>query len=489
MPGASDDLDLPRAGDLELAFTLPNALFLVVAETTMAIASLLIVLVSTNLNSMPAGLAQFLALRVSVKNVMLLTGFMVGWPTLFWCCGLYDAKHLRGFRREAVGVLSACSMGTVLALLFPLTSVSGALQIAQLRHFWMLTVSSEFLIRGVRCALAHKRRARRPQRVIIAGSGRRAARLHRTLREDPHTGYEILGFVDTDSACPRQLPNVRPLGTLDHLEEVLMRQAVDDVFITLPVKSQYLEIQRAIRICELAGVRVKYPADVFTSSLAKSRFEAGEGSPVVAMHMVAHDFRVPVKRVIDVAGALAALVVLSPVMLITAVAIKLTSRGPIVFRQQRYGLNKRRFDMYKFRTMVPNAEQLQAQLEDRNEASGPVFKIKHDPRITPLGRFLRRSSIDELPQLWNVVLGHMSLVGPRPLPIRDVTLFTRPSDMRRFSVRPGITGLWQVSGRSNLSFERWVELDLRYIDRWSLTLDFLILLRTVRAVLTKTGAA
>jgi len=171
-----------------------------------------------------------------------------------------------------------------------------------------------------------------------------------------------------------------------------------------------------------------------------------------------------------------------------AVAVELTSSGPALFAQERFGYMKRRFRMYKFRTMVADAERFQGDLEAQNEAAGPVFKIRADPRITALGRFLRRTSLDELPQLWNVLVGEMSLVGPRPLPTRDVDRFSEPWLMRRFSMRPGLTCLWQIGGRSDLSFQRWIALDLEYIDRWSLWLDTLILLKTIPAVFSGTGA-
>ena len=180
--------------------------------------------------------------------------------------------------------------------------------------------------------------------------------------------------------------------------------------------------------------------------------------------------------------------ILSPVLTCAALAIKLTSRGPVLYAQDRYGLYRRRFKMYKLRTMVKGAEALQTSLEHLNEASGPVFKIKHDPRMTRVGRFLRRTSIDELPQLVNVLRGEMSLVGPRPLPLRDVGRFSEAALVRRFSVRPGLTGLWQISGRSDLSFERWMELDMQYIDQWSLGLDLKIIAKTIPAVLKATGA-
>jgi len=204
--------------------------------------------------------------------------------------------------------------------------------------------------------------------------------------------------------------------------------------------------------------------------------------------VVSDDYRLAIKRGLDIVGAVVGLIVLAPIMAAVALAVKLTSRGPVLFAQARYGWRKRHFRMYKFRTMVMDAEMLQGALESRNEAAGPVFKMEHDPRVTPLGRFLRRSSLDELPQLWNVLRGDMSLVGPRPLPTRDVHRFNESALMRRFSVMPGLTCLWQVSGRSDLSFDRWVELDLEYIDRWSLLLDFTILGRTLPAVLRGNGA-
>jgi len=231
-----------------------------------------------------------------------------------------------------------------------------------------------------------------------------------------------------------------------------------------------------------------YRADIFDLALARPHLVSP--SSRVELRVVTEDgIGIALKRGIDVVGALAGLVVLGPLLLAVAVAIRLTDGGPVLFAQQRYGLNRRRFRMLKFRTMVQNADKLQASLEAVNEAKGPVFKIARDPRITPLGRVLRRTSIDELPQLLNVLGGDMSLVGPRPLPLRDVARFTRPADMRRFSVRPGITGLWQVSGRSNLDFETWNTLDLQYIDNWSLALDFTIFARTIPAVLRGTGAS
>jgi len=202
-----------------------------------------------------------------------------------------------------------------------------------------------------------------------------------------------------------------------------------------------------------------------------------------------HGWSVVVKRTLDFCLSYVLLVLLSPLLLVTGLLIKVTSLGPIFFAQERVGLNKRRFRLYKFRTMIAEAEQKFSEVEHLNEVSGPVFKIKDDPRITAIGKFLRRTSIDELPQLFNVLKGDMSLVGPRPLPLRDVDGFGKDWQRRRFSVRPGITCLWQVNGRSDLPFENWMELDMEYIDEWSLWLDFKILAQTIPAVLRGSGAA
>jgi exopolysaccharide biosynthesis polyprenyl glycosylphosphotransferase len=261
------------------------------------------------------------------------------------------------------------------------------------------------------------------------------------------------------------------------------------VHVGLPVKSHYREIQNTIRVCERIGVKLMYGADIFGTELARPCVATPGMSARIELQVVAEGPAVFVKRLIDIVGAAVLLVVLSPLMLIAALAVKLTSEGPIIFSQERCGLNRRRFRMLKFRTMVVNAEQLQAALESQNEVQGAAFKIARDPRITPIGRILRRTSIDELPQLINVLRGDMSLIGPRPLPNRDVSRFTRTTDMRRFSVRPGCTGLWQVSGRARLIFDEWIRLDLHYIDNWSLLLDFRILARTIPAVIRGEGAA
>jgi exopolysaccharide biosynthesis polyprenyl glycosylphosphotransferase len=322
------------------------------------------------------------------------------------------------------------------------------------------------------------------RRVVIVGSGPRALRVARQL---DHT-QELLGFVDSNTTPADPAVERLKLGGLDDLERVLMTHALDEVVIALPVKSHYEEIQRVIDLCEHTGTESKYLADVFACAAARMHADLVATLPLVSTRVAVDPRTAALKRAIDVVGALLALALALPLMLLIALAVKLSSEGPVFFVQERFGRNKRRFPMIKFRTMVAGAEEMQDALEPRNESRGPVFKIRDDPRITPVGRFLRRTSLDELPQLLNVLRDEMSLVGPRPLPIRDVLRFREAWLMRRFSVRPGITGLWQVSGRSEVAFDDWTAMDLHYIEHWTLGLDLRILARTIPAVLTGRGA-
>jgi exopolysaccharide biosynthesis polyprenyl glycosylphosphotransferase len=265
---------------------------------------------------------------------------------------------------------------------------------------------------------------------------------------------------------------------------------VDEVAIYLPFGSFYRYSAEVANLCQQHGIIMRFNSDIFGIKTSRWRAEEFDGDQYIATYTGSGEFWPrTAKRLFDIVVASCALFLLSPVLATAAIAIKLSSPGPIFFLQDRIGLNKRRFTIFKFRTMVPNAEKLMAVLEKHNEVTGPVFKIRNDPRITPIGRLLRRSSIDELPQLLNVLKGDMSLVGPRPLPVRDYEGFNEDWQRRRFSVKPGITCLWQVNGRSEISFEQWMRLDLQYMDEWSLWLDLKILAKTVPAVLKGAGAA
>jgi exopolysaccharide biosynthesis polyprenyl glycosylphosphotransferase len=437
------------------------------------------------------GVQAFLQMRISVKNVLLLAVFGASMQVCLNAFGLYEERRFADPTNYVLRLIAACLVGMTPVILFPLASRTGAFGPVTVGYFILATVTALLAVRGVIWLVAAAPSARVEERhVLIVGSGPRALRLyHELATHRGDDGIRIAGFVDTNSNPLADEVSQRLLGDLQQLESILMRQVIDDVLITLPIKSCYEQIQSTIALCERLGVRAAYLADVFQSSLARPSFEQTGQIPVVRMHMVANDTRLVIKRGLDMAIASIGLVLLTPILGLIALAIRLDAPGPVIFAQERFGFNKRRFRMFKFRTMITDAEALQAALEDKNEAAGPVFKIKDDPRVTRVGKFLRKTSLDELPQLWNVLRGDMSLVGPRPLPLRDVHRFSESWLMRRFSVRPGVTGLWQVSGRSDLTFARWVALDLQYIDRWSLGLDLKILAMTVPAVLKGRGAA
>lgn len=279
----------------------------------------------------------------------------------------------------------------------------------------------------------------------------------------------------------------RPLGHLSDLPQVLHAEAVDQVLFFPPLHRP-AEVTRALESCELVGVPASFHVELPRPSAAAPRVVARGGFPFVTFDVAPKPAAaLAVKHGIDALAAALGLVVLAPLLAAIAVAIWATMGRPILFAQERAGLHGRRFRMLKFRSMRRDAEQLKAGLQAQNEMSGPVFKIARDPRITPLGQLLRRSSLDELPQLFNVLVGQMSLVGPRPLPLHEQQAIVG-WQRRRLSMKPGLTGLWQVSGRSHVDFESWMRLDLEYIDRWTLALDLALLVRTIPAVLLGRGA-
>ncbi len=455
---------------------------------------LLVVFAVSNAGRMPEGADDFLQSRISVKNVILLVLFLVAWSTAFATAGLHRAPSKQSLWRQALLIVRACTVGVLPLPLFALTSESGAFQMWMVGAFWMTAVAVEIAGRSSITVVARylERRAASKLNLIIVGSGRRTLRLFEEITARQSLQYQVLGFVDSPGAHD-VAPEIRTrmLGSLDELESLLARNPVDLVLVTLPVSSCYAAIQHAISACERVGVEVQVDlSDFFSLSLARPRFDQADEFPAMRLTtVVTEDYRLVIKRLFDLCAAAGGLIALMPVLMVCAGLVKMSGRGPILFTQQRYGYNRRLFRMYKFRTMVDDAERLQASLEDQNEAIGPIFKIRRDPRITPIGRILRKTSLDELPQLINVLKGDMSIVGPRPMSIRDVERFTEARLMRRFSVRPGITCLWQVSGRSDTSFDTWVQLDLAYIDNWSLSLDARILLKTVPAVISGTGAA
>jgi exopolysaccharide biosynthesis polyprenyl glycosylphosphotransferase len=326
-------------------------------------------------------------------------------------------------------------------------------------------------------------------KVLIIGTGRRAQNLAEMLNRHNEWGIHILGYLDTDPGhVDETVLNGKVLGTVHEIEEMLTSRVVDEVILAVPRNSLSF-MEEIVSACEEQGVRFRLMADVFDLQVARMRMVEMDGIPLLTFDPVAQNEEILlVKRLMDLILVLSAMPLLLPVMGLIALAIKLDDGGPIFFIQERVGLRKRIFPMMKFRSMVVDAEAKLKEIEHLNEAEGPNFKITHDPRITRVGRFIRKASLDELPQLLNVIRGHMSLVGPRPMSQRDVELFDSGIQRKRFSVKPGLTCIWQISGRSNLSFEKWLELDLKYIDEWNLWMDLKILFKTIPVVLKGSGA-
>lgn len=313
--------------------------------------------------------------------------------------------------------------------------------------------------------------------IILAGSPQRMDELERSLTPVQRLEINIVEKIDLEG------------NGIQRLVEAMHRESVGRVLLAFDPR-QSDNLQKAIAACETEGVEAWVAADFVRASIARPTYESLGATPMLVFRVTPDlSWALLVKAVMDRAGALVGLVVLSPVFLLVALGVRLTSRGPVIFKQQRAGQHGRPFTMYKFRSMRTGAEMEQAELQAYNQMSGPVFKVENDPRITPFGRWLRRTSLDELPQLANVLLGHMSLVGPRPLPLYEVDNFELTAHRRRLSMKPGLTCLWQISGRNTVrDFNDWVKLDVKYIDNWSLGLDLTILLRTIPVVLFGRGA-
>jgi exopolysaccharide biosynthesis polyprenyl glycosylphosphotransferase len=402
---------------------------------------------------------------------------------LFAGRGLYGRRESRP---SSAQILGALFQATVICLIFAL--VSGD-QFTSYYIFYGSLVFAALYITGFRLAfesftLPVLRSVGYRRRAVLVGTGDQIERVANALQASPRSAYEPVGFISPE---PRPENGLRSLGTLDDLPKRVREHAVDEVIIADPDFPQ----ERAVELidqCHEAGVTVRIAPSTMEVLMQRAEFVPGEGVPLFELRPpVFEGLDYVAKRCLDVVVALLLTILLSPLLLVTALLVRLTSRGPILHRGVRPGMHEHPFSCLKFRTMYLGAEQEQESLEPQNEKSGAIFKLRDDPRVTPVGRLLRRLSIDELPQLFNVLRGEMSLVGPRPLPVRD---FERLEawHRRRYLVLPGMTGLWQVSGRSDLGFDDLVQLDFLYIERWSPFLDLAILFRTIPAVLRRRGA-
>ena len=460
------------------------------ADALLGAGILLAVIVGSNLDRMPQGLEEFLAFRLSLKNVVLLTAFGVAWPAVLALCGLYAPARLREGKGEWPRLVVAAAVACVLAMVFPLTSRSGAVRPEHALLFALMVAPATA---AVRAAVRVAQRLARPiaaRNVVIIGSGPRACAAYLELKGNRRISYDILGFVDDTTVSPPAGAFMRCLGGLQQFEAILAEHVVDEVRIALPIKSMYDVSQRAIGVCERVGVEFSYPLDTFQHALTWQKLSRHQGRSTLNGAPVPNEEDLPLKRAFDVVVALTMLVLLAVPIVLIALAVKITSRGPVLFVQQRYGKNKRLFRMYKFRSMRVDAEaELRRKPELYEEYLRGNFKLPEDrdPRITALGRLLRKSSLDELPQVWNVLRGDMSVVGPRPIVPAEVGQYQAVASLL-LALKPGLTSMWVVEGRSSVGYPRRAQLELQYVRNWSLFRDLMILLRTVPVVLRGTGA-
>lgn len=439
-------------------------------------------------------IALLVGRTIQVHTIAAMVILFFAWNAFFTLMGLYRSKRLAPALPQIADVLQASGWATILlavvSVMFRVRTVTPIVLLRFLPMTICCLTASRLILRQI--LKFFRLRGRNLRNVVVVGTNQRATGFAEDLLARPELGYRVVGFVDDIWAGPQaeQFGPSALLSSITGFRGFLRAHVIDEVIIALPVKTFYDQTNDLIRTCREHGVIVRVLTNLFDTSAAATVIYELASAPVVTVSSVPIDaLRQVAKRGVDILGSTILLTLSSPLLIAAYVLIKLDSRGPAIFAQERVGLNKRRFCIYKFRTMVVDAEKLQAKLESQNEAQGPVFKIRNDPRITRVGRLLRKTSIDELPQLFNVLRGDMSLVGPRPLPVRDYTGFNQDWQRRRFSVRPGITCLWQVSGRSSITFDQWMRLDLEYIDQWSLWLDIKILARTIPAVIKGTGAA
>lgn len=393
-----------------------------------------------------------------------------------------DILLLRIFRASVVGLLG------LLALSFAL-QVGHHLSRTLILAFGLSVVLSLYASRRLLLRLL-KARARNAwvHNIVLVGSAEEARPLVEVLRRHADWGMRLVGVVRSDDGQVTEVSGAQVLGRLADMPRILERHAVDEVLVAGSSLSVHT-LREVADSCEEVGVRFSMDANFLGLSISRAQLSDLDGWHVLSFSSTPEDAEgLAVKRAMDVVLSGLALLALSPVFLLTALAIKLEDGGPVFFGQQRSGLYGRTFTMWKFRSMVVDAEAKKAALMAQNEMGGPVFKMKQDPRITRVGRFIRKTSIDELPQFWNVFVGSMSLVGPRPPIPAEVEKYER-WQRRRLSMKPGITCIWQVSGRNNIDFETWMKLDLEYIDNWSLFLDVKLLVRTVPVVLLGHGAS
>ncbi len=433
---------------------------------------------------------SYLPLFPFLWHLNLLWGVFVIWSILFYLTGLYRDWRGEGFWREIWGVFKAVFISslilgfTVFALKYQFVSRIFIFFFALFDFFFVLVART--CIRQL--ILFSNKKIERFRIILIVGTDERAVSLAQNIERHKDLGLRILGFLSIGDASPPPKINGHPvLGLARDLPQILEKEIVDEVIFAIP-QEELKKMDKLFLLCEERGITARVAINFFPHSIAKTHLEELDGLPLLTFTTTPkNELLLLLRRIFDFVGSLILILTLSPVFLLITLGIRLDSPGPAVYRQVRCGLNGRRFTFYKFRSMVQEAEVRKGDLLAYNIMAGPVFKMKNDPRVTRLGRFLRKTSLDELPQLFNVLRGDMSFVGPRP-PIPEEVEKYEGWQRRRLSMKPGITGLWQVSGRNQIDFHQWMKLDLEYIDNWSIWLDVKILIKTIPVVLLGKGA-
>lgn len=433
----------------------------------------------------PGGEAAFWG-QALPEPVFAIALFVSAWVLTLWLHGAYRLRALWSIGSETRVVLRALAVFTLVSFSFLYLA-----KMPDVSRAYMIVLTGVLLASamGVRVILRWsferaRRRGKNLRSLLVLGTGTQARNFAEKLEGHPELGLSILGFLG--EPAPDLPERWRHLGPIERLPDLIHSEVVDEVAICL-VTEDWALIESIATLCETEGKIVRMPVPLPRLSIATSHVEDLDGTPVVSLLSGPRSaMALAVKRGIDLIGGSLGLAVLAPLLAGIALAMKLSDGGPILYRQERVGLQGRRFMVVKFRSMVVDAERLLADLREYNEISGHAFKMTADPRITRLGRFLRKSSLDELPQLWNVLRGEMSLVGPRPPLPTEVAAYD-VWHRRRLSMKPGMTGLWQIEGRHEPEFDQWVEKDLEYIDRWSPWLDIQIIVRTIPAMLRTEG--
>ena len=410
---------------------------------------------------------------------------------LYHAFSLYEPMRMQGRRLVLSNIVKANSLGILITTFILYTIEEGDISRSVLYMFYGICIVASW---GARMFIFYSLRKMRKKglnqkQVVLVGYSRAAEEYIDRIQQNPQWGYVVRGILDDNITAGTMYKGVKVIGRIANLNVILPENRLDEIAITLGL-SEYYRLEEIVALCEKSGVHTKFIPDYNKIIPTKPYTEDILGLPVINIRHVplTNTFNSMVKRSIDIFGALVAIILFSPIMLISAILVKTTSKGPLIFRQERVGLHNKPFYMYKFRSMYIDAEERKKELMAQNEVKGLMFKMDNDPRITKVGRFIRKTSIDELPQFFNVLKGDMSLVGTRPPTVDEFeqyNIYYR----RRLSITPGLTGMWQVSGRSDIKdFDDVVKLDLKYIDEWSLRQDVKILIQTVGVVLFGKGS-